>query len=106
MLGQVAITGVDIRFVTVRLGDAAAQIVGHQYLCSTAEKSKTAGVGAQPVGMFLRPGGFGKGVARRSQHGNEDLSLADLAGSPVDDRRGLSSCIDEQLFASSMLLAH
>ena len=40
MLGQVAVTGVDIGLVTVRLGHATAQIVGHQDLCGAAEKAK------------------------------------------------------------------
>ncbi|RMW01988.1 hypothetical protein ALO99_200118 [Pseudomonas coronafaciens pv. porri] len=61
---------------------------------------------AQPVGQFLRPGGLGKGVAGRAENGDEDLSLTDLAGLSVDDRRCLPGVIDEQLFASTMLLAH
>lgn len=70
------------------------------------QKSKTSSVRAQPVGQFLRPGGLGKRIAGRSEHGNEDLGLADFAGSPVDDRHGLPGVIDEQLFAGTMLLAH
>jgi hypothetical protein len=42
MLGQVSVTGVDIRFVTVRFGNAAAQIVRHQDLRCTAEKGEAA----------------------------------------------------------------
>ncbi|MNN07898.1 hypothetical protein D3C81_1207340 [compost metagenome] len=106
MLGQVAVTGVDIGLVTVRFGDAAAQIVRYQDLRCAAEKSKTASMRAQPVRQFLRPSGFCKGVARRSKHGNEDLRLADFAGSPVNDRHGLACVVDEQLFSGSMLLAH
>src|SRR3546814_11717393 len=45
-------------------------------------------------------------VAGRAENGDEDLRLADLAGLPVDDRRCLPGVIDEQLFASTMLLAH
>jgi hypothetical protein len=58
----------------VRFGHATAQIIGHQDLRCTTEKSKTADVGAQPVGQFLRPGGLGEGVAGGAEDGDEDLS--------------------------------
>ena len=106
MLGEIAVTGVDIRLVAMRLGHATAQIVGHQDLCGAAEKSKTAGVRAQPVGQFLRPGGFGEGVAGGAQHGDEDLCLANFAGLPVDDWHRLAGIVDEQLFTCTMFLAH
>lgn len=106
MLGQIAVTGVDIRLVTVRLSHATAQIIGHQDLRCAAEKSKASDVRAQPVGQFLRPGGLGKGVAGRAENGDEDLRLADLAGLPVDDRRCLPGVINEQLFASTVFLTH
>ncbi|MNL09405.1 hypothetical protein D3C87_1301650 [compost metagenome] len=106
VLGQVTITGVDVGLVAMRLGDAAAQIIGHQDLRCAAEKGKTAGVRAQPVGQFLRPGGLGKGVAGRAENGDEDLRLADLAGSPINDRHGLAGIIDKQLFAGTMFLTH
>ena len=106
MLGEIAVTGVDVGLVAMRLGDAAAQIIGHQDLRCATEKSKTAGVRAQPVRQLLRPGGLGKGVAGRAENGDEDLRLADLAGSPINDRYGLAGVIDEQLFAGTVLLAH
>lgn len=61
---------------------------------------------AQPVRQFLRPGGLGEGVAGGAEDGDEDLRLADLAGSLVDDRHGLTRVIDEQFFAGAMFLAH
>lgn len=70
------------------------------------KKSKTAGVRAQPVGQFLRPGRLGEGVAGGAEDGDEYLGLADLSGSPVDDRHGLTRVIDEQFFAGAMFLAH
>ncbi|OSN44037.1 hypothetical protein BV346_05405 [Pseudomonas syringae pv. actinidiae] len=106
MLSQIAVAGVDIRLVTVRFSHATAQIIGHQDLRCAAEKSKASDVRAQPVGQFLRPGGLGKGVAGGAEDSAEDLRLTDLAGLPVDDRRCLPGVIDEQLFASTMLLAH
>lgn len=68
--------------------------------------SETADVRAQPVGTSLRSGGLGKGMAGRAEGGDEDLSLAYLAGSPVDDRRCLSGVIDEQLLTGTVFLAH
>ncbi|MNN22238.1 hypothetical protein D3C81_1355890 [compost metagenome] len=106
MLGQVAVTGVDVGLVTMRFGNAAAQIVRYQDLRCTAEKGEAAHMRAQPVGQFLRPGGLGKGVAGRAQDGDEDLRLADLAGSPINDWHGLASVIDKQLFAGTVFLAH
>src|SRR3989344_1979913 len=61
---------------------------------------------ASPARQLLRPGGLGKGVAGRAENGDEDLRLADLAGSPINDRYGLAGVIDEQLFAGTVLLAH
>ena len=90
----------------MRLGDAAAQVVGYQDLLCAAKKSEATGVRAQPVGQFLRPGGLGDGVAGRAEHGDEDLGLADLAGSPINDRHGLAGIIDKQLFAGTVFLAH
>lgn len=46
---------------------------------------------AQPVGQFLRPGGFGKGVARCAQDSDEYLGLADFTGLSVDDGRVLEA---------------
>jgi hypothetical protein len=73
MLGEIAVTGVDIRLVAMRLGDTAAQIVRYQDLRCTAEKGEAAYVRAQPVGQFLRPGGLGEGVAGGAEDGDEDL---------------------------------
>ena len=106
MLGQVAVTGVDVRFVAMRLGDAAAQIVRYQDLRCTAEKGEAAHVRAQPVGQFLRPGGLGEGVAGRAEDGDVDLRLAYLAGSPINDWHGLAGVINEQLLAGTVFLAH
>ncbi|KAF1310697.1 hypothetical protein BLX42_12785 [Pseudomonas sp. SG-MS2] len=97
---------VDIGLVTVRLGHATAQIIGHQDLCGAAEKSKTAYMRAQPVGQFLRPGGLGKGIAGRAEDGDEDLRLTDFSGPLVNDGRGLPSVIDEEFFAGTVFLAH
>lgn len=47
-----------------------------------------------------------EGVAGRAEHGDEDLGLADLSYSPVDNRRGLPSIIDKQLFAGTVSPAH
>jgi hypothetical protein len=44
MLGQVAVTGIDIRLVTMRFGHAAAQIIRYQDLRCTAEKGEAAHV--------------------------------------------------------------
>src|SRR3546814_13823059 len=91
----------------MRISDWSSDVCSSDLdLRCAAEKSKTSDVRAQPVGQFLRPGGLGKGVAGRAENGDEDLRLADLAGLPVDDRRCLPGVIDEQLFASTMLLAH
>lgn len=47
-----------------------------------------------------------QGVAGRAEDGDEDLGLTDFTGLSVDDGRGLSGVIDEQLFAGTVLLAH
>lgn len=84
----------------------ARHITADQDLRCTAEKGEAAYVRAQPVRQFLRPGGLGEGVAGRAEDGDEDLRLADLAGSPINDRHGLAGVIDKQLFASTVFLAH
>ena len=44
-------------------------------------------------------------IAGGAQYGNENLGMANHACVPVDDRYGLAGVVDEQLFASAVLLA-
>jgi|GEM_PF-2307537 len=77
----------------------------HQFR-HAAEERKGAGVGAEPVGQALTQRRLGKGVAAGSQHRDEDLGLADLAGVRIDNRQGVTGVIDEQLLPGLVHLAH
>ena len=63
-------------------------------------------MGTDPVRQRLGPGRFGVGVARRAEHRDEHLGLADLAGGGVDQLDGLPGIVDEQPLAGRMHLAH
>ena len=48
-----------------------------------------------------------KSEARRAEHGDKDLRLADFAGQPVDDdRNSIAGVIDEQPLAGRVRLPH
>ena len=48
---------------------------------------------------------YRKGVAGRTQHSDEDLSPAHLAGRPIDNFHGVTSKVDEHAFACGVHLA-
>src|SRR5258708_40278751 len=55
---------------------------------------------------LLRARGFGVGVVRGAQRGDEQLDREHFPGGGVDDRRLLPGVVDEQLGAGPMDLAH
>src|ERR1041385_1633286 len=61
---------------------------------------------ADQVGQLLRPGGFGVGVIRRAEHGDEDLRLADFAGERIHDWHRRAAVINEQLVSGGVRLTH
>ena len=64
-------------------------------------------MGVDPVGQRLGPARVRKSEARRAEHGDEDLRLADFAGQPVeDDRNPIAGVIDEQPLAGRVRLPH
>ena len=86
--------------------DRGAQIVGDDELRAALEEGEGADVRRRPVRQGLRPGRLGERVARRAEHGDEDLRLTQFAGLRVDDRHGLAGIVDEHPLAGAMLLAH
>ena len=106
-MGQHLVVGsIEQRFVATRFTDAAAQVVRNHQGGHAAKETEGAGVGANPVGQALSQGGLGVGVVGSAQDGHEDLRLAQLTGSAVNDRDGWSGVIDKQLFAGAMRLPH
>jgi hypothetical protein len=64
-------------------------------------------MGIDPIDERLRPGRSRIGKARRAEHGDEDLRLADFSGQPVDDdRHAVARIIDEKPFTGRMGLPH
>ena len=103
---HVGIGPVDLGIVKAGPDDAGLEVIRYHLSRHAAEIGKGAGMGADPVGQALGPGRLGVAHARRSQGGDEDLDLADLAGQGIDHLGRGAGVIDEQLLAGNMGLAH
>ena len=100
MRRHLGIGAIDLRIVETGLDDRGLGIVRHEQMRNAADRLERVDVGVDPVGQRLRPARLRKGEARRAEHGDEDLRLADLAGQPVDDdRHPVAGVIDEQPLA-------
>ena len=98
---------VDLGLVEARLDDRGLRVVRHDELGNAADRLEGADVSGDPVRERLRPGRLGESEARRTQHGDEDLRHADLAGEPVDDHRNaVAGVIDKQPLARGVRLPH
>ena len=98
---------IDLRIVEAGLDDGGLGIVRHEQMRNAADRLEGAHMGVDPVGERLRPARVRKGEARRAEHGDEDLRLADFAGQPVDDDRNpVAGVIDEQPLAGRVRLPH
>jgi hypothetical protein len=106
VLRELLVGALDARLVATGDGDAALELIADHDLGDTAEKREGALVAADPVVDLLRARGFGVGVVRRAQHGDEELDLGELAGGGLDDRRLLARVVDKQLLAGAMDLPH
>ena len=106
MGGEILISRIQIRLVTVGLADGAFQIVGDDDVRATAEKVQRAHLCADPVGERLRPGRLGIGVVGRPEHRYEDLRGADLPAAGIDHRCRLPGVVDEELLSGPVGLAH
>ncbi len=84
----------------------ALEIIRDDEFRDPAEEVEGTLMGRNPVRQRLRPGSLGIGVVRRTQHGDEDLGLAQLAGDGIDYRRGLPGIVDEELLAGAVGLPH
>ena len=94
------------RLVAARDGDAAFQLIGHQGGGDAPKILEGPLMAGDPVGDLLRAGGFGVGVVRGAEDGDEQLDRDHLARRGVDDGRLRAGVVDEALLAPSMDLAH
>ncbi|MGY3463246.1 hypothetical protein ACVW0I_000117 [Bradyrhizobium sp. LM6.11] len=83
----------------------ALEIVAHRLPRHAAEIGKGPSVRGDPVRQALAEAGFGIGVVRGAEHGDEDLHAAHLAAEPVNHLHGMAGIVDEQLLAGDMDLA-
>jgi hypothetical protein len=105
MAGEIGIGPVDHRFVKASPGDAGLQIVAHRLPGHATEIGKCPNVRGDPVRQALAEAGFGIGVVRGAEHGDEDLHAAHLAVEPVNHLHRVAGIVDEQLLAGDMDLA-
>jgi len=105
MLGEIAVTGVDIRLGAMRLVTPLRRLSGTRSSDVPPSKAKKRTCEPSQSGSFCDQV-VGEGVAGRAEDGDEDLRLADLAGVPINHRHSLASAIHNQLFARTVLLAH
>src|SRR5215813_15396000 len=74
------IRSIDLWIVEGWFVDAAFEIVGHHQAWAALEKLEHPHMRSDPVRQCLGPGHLGVGVARRTQHRDEDLGLTYFAG--------------------------
>ena len=105
MAGEIGISPVDHRLVKAGPGDAGLDIVAHRLPGRAAEIGKCPNVRGDPVRQALAEAGFGIGVVRGAEHGDEDLHAAYHAAEPVNHLHRVAGIVDEQLLAGEMHLA-
>ena len=107
MRRHLGVGSIDLRIVETGLDDGRLGIVRHEQMRNAADRLEGTDMGVDPVGQRLRPARMRKSEARRAEHGDEDLRLADFAGQPVDDDRNpIAGVIDEQPLAGRVRLPH
>jgi len=107
MRRHLGVGSIYLRIVETSLDNSGLGIVRHQQMRNAADHLEGADMGVDPVGQRLRPARVRKSEARRAEHGDEDLRLADFAGQPVDDDRNpIAGVIDEQPLAGRVRLPH
>src|SRR6185437_15903666 len=78
MRRHLGIGAVDLGVVKTGLDDGGLGIIRYQQMRNTADRLQGADMGVDPVGERLRPVRMRKSEARRAEHGDEDLRLADF----------------------------
>jgi hypothetical protein len=107
MRRHVGIGAIDQRVIETGLDDRGLGVVRHQKVRRATDRPEGLHMGINPIDERLRPGRSRIGKARRAEHGDEDLRLADFSGQPVDDdRHAVARIIDEKPFAGRMGLPH
>ena len=107
MRRHLGVGSIDLRIVETSLDDGRLGIIRHVQMRNAADCREGMDMGVDPVGQRLRPARMRKSEARRAEHGDEDLRLADFAGQPVDDDRNpIAGIIDEQPLAGRVRLPH
>ena len=86
--------------------DPGLQIVGHHQARHATEEPEHPDVRADPVRQRLGPGRLGISEVRGTEHGHEDLRLADLARVWIDDGDLLAGIVDKDLVAGDVILPH
>ena len=84
----------------------ALEIIRDDEFSDPAEELEGPLMGRNPVRQTLRPGSLTVGVVRRTEDGDEDLGLAQLAGSRTRHGHGLPGIVDEELLAGAVGLPH
>ena len=79
----VGVGAVDEGFIETSLDHGSLGIVRDQQMWHAIDRLEGTGVSIDPIGERLRLGRSRKSEARRAEHGDEDLRLADFPGQPV-----------------------
>ena len=96
MLGQLAVGGIQFRFITAGMLDACFGVVGDDDFRRSTKELQGAHMRVDPARQILAAGGFGKGVTAGAQNGDKQRRLEiDFAGLPVIDGYLVSSIVNE-----------
>ena len=106
MLGHLQVCLVDVRIIPARAFHALFQIIRHNDLCGSAEKSQRPHMTADPVGQLLAGLRLGVGVAAGSLNSHKNLGLPHFSSFRVGDGDRVSGIIHEQLLPRFVVLSH
>jgi hypothetical protein len=106
VLGELEVGAIDDGLVAARLGDAAAEVIGHEDRRRAAEEFDHPHMSTDPRGEVLRRAGLGVHVAARAERADEQLHGPDLAGRDVGDHGPLAGEVHESLLAGAVDLPH
>jgi len=106
VLGEFLVGALQAGLVAARDDDPALELIADERGGDAAEEGEGALMAGDPVGYLLRERGFGVGIVRRAEDGDEELDGDPLPGRRLDEARLLAGIVDEALLAGAMELAH
>ena len=105
MLGQLAVGGIQFRFIAAGMLDCRFRVVGDDDFRRSTKELQSAHMRFDPAGQILAAGGFGKGIAAGAENRDKQRGLEiHFAGLLVIDGDLVASVVNEKLLSGAVVV--